>query len=256
MESIWRMQGANCGLLLLGLWLPLSALAASDCALGAGRPGVVLDYHGGCLDDRVHGVAEVMLELPAATDGTARRARQFGWFQRGVPQGVHIVVATDPEGDAPGFAMLNSFDASGRTNWWFGLPSAYWPKTGSLLASGPWEDADGKAREAGLFYAVAKRADGSFHEDGRVMVADVINLAVEFSLAAGVQSVEPGAVRKHLAGISIQQPLAGALAEFEANGIFPDTGEEAPAAIADSPEPAPAPGLDELIRRAMEGSLK
>ena len=256
MDAIWRMQSVNWVLMLLGLCLPLSALAASDCALGPGRPGLVRNYHGECLDGRVHGVAEVMLELPPAANGVARRARQFGWFQRGVPQGAHIVVATDPEGDAPGFAMLNSFDESGRTNWWFGLPSGYWPKGGSLLASGPWEDADGKAREAGLFYAVAQRADGSSYGEGRVMVADVVNLAVEFSLAAGVQSVEPGAVRKYLAGISIKQPLAGALAGLSANGIFPDTGEEAPAASAESPEPAPTPGLDELIRRAMEGNQK
>lgn len=256
MDSIWRMQGAHWGFLLLSLWLPLSAPAAGGCGLGAGRPGVVLGYHGECLDGRVHGVAEVMLELPAAANGATRRARQFGWFQRGVPQGAHIVVATDPEEDAPGFAMLNSFDAYGRTNWWFGLPSAYWPKTGSLLASGPWEDADGKAREAGLFYALAQRADGSFYGEGRVMVADVINLAVEYSMASGVQSVEPGALRKHLASISIQQPLDGRLAGFSANGIFPDTGEEAPAASTKPAEPEPTPGLDELIRRAMEGSQK
>lgn len=251
MNSIRRLIDTGFVVVLLSLWLPAPAFSASDCALAAGRAGVVQDYRGDCLDGRVHRVAEVMLELPAAADGATRRARQLGWFQRGVPQGVHVVVLTDPEGVAPGFALLASFDATGRTDWSFGLPSSQWPKTGSLLASGPWEDVDGRARAAGLIYPGAKRADGTAYSEGLAMVADLINLAVETSLVAGVQSVDPATVRAFLSAVSIQQPLAGLRAGFSAAAIFPDTDEEAPAANTAPSQPAATPGLDELIRRAM-----
>ena len=252
MDSIRRM---SLGVALAGLWLSLPVFAVNDCALAPSRMGTVLDYRGECRDGRVHGVVDVMIELPPA-EGRTRRARQFGWFQRGVPQGVHLVVLTDPEGQAPGFALMFHFDASGRTRWTFGLPASRWPKTGTLLASGPWSDVDGKARQAGLDYPRATRADGSGYDEGLTTIADIINLAVDFSMAADVQSADPASVRDFLVSIPIDRPLAGVRAGFSAQAIFPDTGEEAPAAREAAPQPAATPGLDELIRRAMGSNGK
>lgn len=215
-------------MLATGVLLPATAFAASDCALAPGRPGVVVAYSGECRDGRIHGVADVMIELPPSAAGRKRQARQFGWFQRGIPQGVHVAVFNDPDGRRPGFPMLFHFDAAGQTSWSFGQPSAYWPQQGTLLASGPWEDVDGKARQAGIDYTVAKRADGTSYGEGMAMIADILNQAVEFSLAADVQSVNPATVRQFLASVSITQPLASVGVRFPVAAIFPDSNEEAP----------------------------
>lgn len=213
---------------MTGLWLTAPAFAASDCALAPERQGVLLEYSGECRDGRVYGVADVIIELPPATDGRTRRARELGWFQRGVPQGAHLVVLSDPEGKSPGFAMLINFSAAGQTNWSFGQSAASWPKSGTLLSSGPWEDVDGKARAAGIDYPTARRADGTAFSEGMTTIADVINQAVEFSMVSGVQSVNPATLRHFLTSVSIKQPLAGVSTGFPTATIFPDTDEEAP----------------------------
>lgn len=214
---------------LAGLLLSAPAVATTDCALAPERQGVLLEYSGECRSGRVHGVADVMIELPPADDGRKRQAREFGWFHRGVPQGAHVVVLTDPAGKMPGFALLINFDAAGQTSWSLGLPAASWPKSGTLLASGPWQDVDGKARKAGVDYFTAKRADGTTYGEGSTMVADVINQAVEFSMVSGVQSVNPATLRHFLSSVSIRQPLAGVSTTFPTAAIFPDTDDKAPA---------------------------
>lgn len=240
---------------MTGLCLSAPAFAASDCALAPERQGLLLEYSGECRHGRIHGVADVMIELPPADDGRKRQAREFGWFQHGVPQGAHVAVLTDPEGKSPGFAMLISFDAAGQTSWSFGLTAASWPKSSSLLASGPWVDMDGKARKAGVSYFTAKRADGTAFGEGSTMVADVINQAVEFSMVAGVQSVNPAALRHFLTSVSIRQPLAGVSTGFPTAAIFPDTDEDTPAV----PTVQGARGTDvtlqpgEIIAKTREG---
>ncbi|MES2908361.1 MAG: hypothetical protein V4688_04295 [Pseudomonadota bacterium] len=212
-------------LCMTGLWLSAPAFAAGNCALAPQRPGVLLDYSGECRNGRVHGVADVIIELPPAADGRKRQAREFGWFQRGVPQGVHVAVLSDPEGKSPGFATLINFDAAGQTNWSFGQTAAYWPSSGTLLSSGPWSDVDGRAREAGVNYFTAKRPDGTAFSEGTTMIADVINQAVEFSMVAGVQSVNPATLRHFLTSVSITQPMAGVSSGFPADTIFQDSDE-------------------------------
>ncbi|MEL0028314.1 MAG: hypothetical protein VW625_06585, partial [Perlucidibaca sp.] len=123
---------------LAGLLLPTPALAASDCALAPGRAGVVDTYSGACRHGLLQGVTDVLLSLPPAADGRERRARDFGWFQRGVQQGVHVLILRDPEGRSPAFASVMHFDAEGRRSWSFDLTAARWPQHGTLLASGPW----------------------------------------------------------------------------------------------------------------------
>lgn len=225
MNLIQRMRRAAP---LAGLLLSAPAFAASDCALAPERLGVLLAYSGECRNGRVHGVADVLIELPPANDGRKRQAREFGWFQRGVPQGPHVAVLTDPTGKLPGFALLINFNAAGQTNWSFGLTAAAWPKSGTLLASGPWSDVDGKARKAGVDYFTAKRADGTTYGEDSTMIADVINQAVEFSMVAGVQSVSPATLRHFLTSVSIRQPLASVSTGFPSAAIFPDPDDEAP----------------------------
>lgn len=227
------------GLALASLGLAAPTFAATNCIISPDRPGTVLEYSGECQNGWIHGVADVMLELPSGRG----RARQFGWFQYGVPQGVHVVLLRGY--DAPAFAILMSFDASGHSNWSFGLPSASWPSSGTLLTSGPWEDVDGKARKAGIEYSVAKRADGTSYAEGLTMIKDFISQTVDFSLAAGVQSVTPSSIRDFLTTISITQPMANVNRNFTAAAIFPDN-EEAP------PPPVATPavlGADEFIAK-------
>lgn len=214
---------------MTSLWLPSPTFATSDCALAPERSGVLQEYTGKCRNSRVHGVADVMIELPPTHDGRKRRAREFGWFEHGVPQGVHVLVLTDPEGKSPAFAILINFDASGQTNWSFGLSAKHWPKSITLLASGPWADGDGKARQAGIDYFGAKQADGTTFGDESTMIADVLNQAVEFSMVSGVQSVSPATLRHFLTSVSITQPLAGVSTGFPPETIFPDTDEAVPA---------------------------
>lgn len=237
------------------LWLTAPALAAGGCALAPGRAGVVLEHGGDCLDGLVHGVADVMIELPPAADGRTRRAREFGWFQHGVPQGAHVAVLTDPHAQAPGFAMLMSFDASGTNNWSFGLASSQWPRSGSLLSSGPWEDLDGKARQAGIDYSAAKRPDGTVYGEGLTMIADVIHQAVEFSMVNNVQSVNPATLRKFLASVSIKHPLSGVSTGFSADTIFTDgNGAPPPAHLAQNTRGTDATlQAGEILVRTREG---
>ncbi|MEL0028315.1 MAG: hypothetical protein VW625_06590, partial [Perlucidibaca sp.] len=85
-------------------------------------------------------------------------------------------------------------------------------------------------------YTPVQRADGTSYGGDSAMIADLLNQAAEFSLASGVQSVDPSTLRHFLAAVSITQPLADVSVPAPAQAMLPETDEDEPLAA----EPAQA----------------
>ncbi len=233
---------------LLALAVSPPALAAG-CALADSHPADSLAaFRGECRNGRVHGKAEIL--FVRNRDGKQLKAKQFGWFQNGEAQGIHVLVM--PTDDAPAYAAL-LFYRDGKPEWTFALSGANWPKTGNLIeANGLWEDVDGEAAKDGMGYPPLTRADGSRYAEGMVHLNWLRYRIIEYPLAAGVQSVDKEALENFLRHLPIDTPLATLDIERPGGAIFVDDAPAPPAASEQKPAvPAATPGLDELIRRTM-----
>lgn len=196
------------GLMLLALQLCFANTAyASTCKLSV-VDIEVLSYQGTCKDGLIDGPAEVIVRWKAPTNGEVQRAKFYGFYEKGVPKGIHIQLQQSQSRSAQLWLLFYKDDS--RFRWM--LTSLEYPLNEQYMEKGLWSDYSAKAK-VDLNYPRLFKGKHKL-PDNLVETSWLIQNAIEFTRKLGVQSMDQASIINYLTMLPKEDPLATLSPEF------------------------------------------